>query len=60
MLTTARVQKEVNTIEEYPPFKDLPTVTWFNVEGLNRTDIIEKMGRSFNLRARVRAKQINL
>ncbi|MBC8498002.1 magnesium and cobalt transport protein CorA, partial [Candidatus Bathyarchaeota archaeon] len=43
------LEKEVNTIEECLPFKDLPTVTWFNVEGLNRTDVIEKMGRSFNL-----------
>jgi len=28
------LEKEVNTIEECLPFKDLPTVTWFNVEGL--------------------------
>jgi magnesium transporter len=43
------LEKEVNTIEECLPFKDLPTITWFNVEGLNRIDIIEKMGRYFNL-----------
>ena len=43
------LEKEVNTIEECLPFKDLPTVTWFNVEGLNRTEVIENMGRSFNL-----------
>jgi len=46
---TQLLEKEVSTIEECLPFKDLPTVTWFNVEGLNRTDVIEKMGRYFNL-----------
>jgi magnesium transporter len=43
------LEKEVDTIEECLPFKDLPTVTWFNVEGLTKTDVIGKMGRYFNL-----------
>ena len=43
------LEKEVKTIEELLPYKDIPAVTWFNIEGLNRTDIIEKMGRYFNI-----------
>ncbi len=40
---------EVETIEECLPFKDLPTVTWFNVSGLHQTDVIEKLGDYFGL-----------
>ena len=43
------VEKRVSSIEECLPFKDLPTVTWFNVAGLHQTDVIERMGRYFNL-----------
>jgi len=43
------LEKQVKTIEECLPFKDLPTVTWFNVDGLHQTDIIEKLGRYFEL-----------
>jgi magnesium transporter len=42
-------EKEANTIEECLQFKDLPTTTWFNVKGLNKTDEIGKLGRYFNL-----------
>ncbi len=43
------LEKDVKTIEECLPFKELPTITWINVEGLHRTDVIEKIGRSFDL-----------
>jgi len=43
------LEKKVQTIEECLPFKDLPTVTWFNVYGLHQTKVIEKMGQYFNL-----------
>jgi magnesium transporter len=43
------LEKEVATVDECLPFKDLPTVTWFNVGGLHRTDVIERLGRQFGL-----------
>jgi len=42
-------EKKVKTIEECFPFKDTPTVTWINIDGLHEVDIIEKLGRHFDL-----------
>jgi magnesium transporter len=38
-----------DTIEEAFPLKDLPTVTWINIDGLHQLDIIEKVGQHFNI-----------
>jgi magnesium transporter len=40
-------EKEVETIEECFPFKDTPTVTWINIDGLHEVQIIEKIGEHF-------------
>ncbi len=42
-------EKEVETIEECFSFKDTPTVTWINIEGLHQLEIIEKIGKHFNI-----------
>lgn len=42
-------EKEVETIEECFPFKDTPTVTWINIEGLHQLEIIAKIGKHFNI-----------
>ncbi len=42
-------EKEAATIEECFPFKDKPTVTWINIDGLHEVDIIEKLGNYFGL-----------
>jgi magnesium transporter len=42
-------QEEVETVEECFPFKDKPTVTWINIDGLHDVQVIEKIGRYFNL-----------
>lgn len=42
-------EKEAETIEECFPFKDKPTVTWINIDGLHQVDIIEKLGSRYNL-----------
>lgn len=42
-------EKEPKTIEECFPFKDLPTVTWVNIDGLHDIEIMEKIGKHFNL-----------
>jgi magnesium transporter len=42
-------EKEVATVEECFPFKDKPTVTWINIDGLHDLELIEKIGRQFGL-----------
>ncbi len=42
-------EKEVETIEECFPFKDKPTVTWINIDGIHEVEIIEKIGKHFEI-----------
>jgi len=42
-------EKEPKTIEECFPFKDLPTVTWVNIDGLHDIKVMEKIGKHFGL-----------
>ncbi len=46
---TQITEKEAATIEECFPFKDKPTVTWINIDGLHEVDIIDKLGQHFGL-----------
>jgi magnesium transporter len=46
----AHLQERVlDGIEEAFPLKDLPTVTWINIDGLHEIDTIEKVGQHFNI-----------
>jgi magnesium transporter len=40
---------KVKNIEECFPFKDSPTITWIDIVGLHRIDVIEKIGKYYNL-----------
>jgi len=40
-------EKVVGTIEECFPYRDTATVTWINVDGLENTEVIEKMGNHY-------------
>lgn len=42
-------EKEVSSIDECFPLKDTPTVSWINIDGVHDVDIIEKIGRHFDL-----------
>ena len=42
-------ERVLDGIEEAFPLKDLPTVTWINIDGLHEIDIIEKVGQHFNI-----------
>ena len=42
-------EKEAKKIEECFPFKDKPTVTWINIDGIHQVEIIEKLGSHFGL-----------
>jgi magnesium transporter len=42
-------ERSIERIEDCLPFKETATVTWINVDGLHRVDIIEKIGKVFGL-----------
>ena len=42
-------QREIENIDEYHPSQDAAVITWVNIDGLHRLDIIEKTGKLFNL-----------
>ncbi len=42
-------EKEAKAIEEIFEFRDKPTITWINIDGLQRIDVIEKIGKHYNL-----------
>lgn len=42
-------EKEITEVEEVFPFKDTPSVTWINVDGIHQVEIIEKIGNFFGL-----------
>ena len=42
-------ERELETIEESFPFRDTPTITWINIDGLHQLEIIEKVGKHFNI-----------
>ncbi|MFH1338894.1 MAG: magnesium/cobalt transporter CorA [Candidatus Omnitrophota bacterium] len=42
-------EKEIKTVEECFPFKDRPTVTWVNIDGIHNPGILEKIGAHFNI-----------
>jgi len=42
-------EKEAKNIEECFPFKEKPTVTWINIDGLHEIEIIDKLGKYFDL-----------
>jgi magnesium transporter len=42
-------EKEVQMVEECFPFKDEPTVTWVNIDGVHDVEIVEKIGNHFGI-----------
>jgi len=42
-------EKEVRSIEECFPFKSTPTVTWINIDGIHNVEVIEKLGKEFEM-----------
>lgn len=42
-------EKELTDIEKAYPFKELPTVTWVNINGLHDVPLIERLGKHFSI-----------
>ncbi len=46
---TQFVEQSFDSIEACFPFRDKPTVTWINIDGIHQAEILEKMGGCYNL-----------
>lgn len=46
---TVLEEKQLSEIEECLPYQNKSGVTWINIDGLKRIDVIEKFGKYFNL-----------
>lgn len=46
---TEFLQKEIKTIEECFLFKEKPTITWININGIHDVETIEKIGKCYGL-----------
>jgi len=42
-------ESQAKAIDECFPFKETPTVTWINIDGLQEIEIIEKVGKHFQM-----------
>ena len=42
-------EREVRAVEECFSFREKPTVTWINVEGVHKVEVVEKLGNCFGL-----------
>ena len=46
-------EREFHSIEDCFAYKDKPSVTWINIDGLHEVDVIEKIGKQFDLHSLV-------
>ena len=42
-------KREVSRVEECCPFKEKPTVSWINIDGIHKAETIKKLGKDFDL-----------
>jgi magnesium transporter len=42
-------ETEVKTVEECFSFRDKPSITWINVDGVHEVEVVEKLGNCFGL-----------
>ena len=42
-------EKEVSKIDECYPFKDKPSITWINIDGIHDVEIIERIGKNYGI-----------
>jgi len=42
-------EKEIAKVDECYPFKEKPTVTWINIDGIHDVDVISKIGKNYGI-----------
>jgi len=52
-------EREVNNIEECFSYKDTPSISWINIDGVHQVDVIEKLGAHFILHPLLQEDVVN-
>ena len=52
-------EREVENVEECLAYKSKPTITWINIDGLHKVDVIEKIGKMFDLHSLILEDMVN-
>ncbi len=52
-------EREIKTVEECFHFKETPTVTWININGIHQPEIIDKIGKNFGLHPLILEDMVN-
>ena len=52
-------EKQIESVEECLPFKEKPTVTWINVDGVHEVRIIESLGKQYGIHGLVLEDVVN-
>ena len=53
-------EREVETVEECFPFKESPTVSWINIDGVYDIETVEKLGTHFDIHPLVLEDIVNI
>jgi magnesium transporter len=43
------IEQELDTVDACFPFREKPTVTWINIDGIHQPEVLEKLGACFGL-----------
>jgi magnesium transporter len=43
------IEQEIRDVQECYPYRDKPSITWINVDGIHKTGIIRDLGKNFGL-----------
>ena len=52
-------EREIKNIEESFPYKDTPSISWINIDGVHQVDVIEKLGAHFVLHPLLQEDVVN-
>ena len=52
-------EKEAKNVEDCFPFKEFPTVTWINIDGIHDTGIISRIGNHFEIHHLIQEDIVN-
>ncbi len=43
------IEQDIHDVQECYPFRDKPSITWINVDGIHKVDVIKDLGKNFGL-----------
>ncbi len=52
-------ERKLNSSEECHPYRHSPSVSWINLDGVHRTELLEQMGAVFDLHPLVQEDIVN-